>query len=441
MKLSLRTEKLNSQNFDYRIDHNSRVTFSKSADSSKSKNNINFTSEHFQNSLENLWDYIRADFDEKKSKNLIPKNKRFLKRNSTKATKDKNGNKTFSQTETSIAREFVIQLGSEKEGFFSDEDSQRYYEQIQNFIAEKYKLTVLKSDLHLDEAVPHLHIIATSYSFKTGEFSKEFNKKNSYEAMQREVFRFCIDELKIDLEGYDKKECLGADYIAPAVYKREKETIQKAQEFCKNKDSLEKQLISARETILSQKASIDTQKDVLKRYEQDMNELELQNKELKAKVSTLEDKVEKLKSEIFKLKQELKQRSNMQQHQKVRKQLNTTEKSLKSTESELSSLISTERSEIDIREVEQFITDSTGTDRRKAREYLRLREEFEKFKDRPDWQEAEEINIKELEQELLEAEQELLEAGFKPTEKNKVYEFVNTQENDVQNDEILNNTL
>jgi len=312
MKLSLRTEKLNSQNFDYRIDHNSRTTFSKSADSLKSKNNINFTSEHFQNSLENLWDYVRADFDKKKSQNLIPKNKRFLKKNSTKTTKDGNGNKTFCQTETSIAREFVIQLGNEKEGFFSNEDSQKNYEKIQNFIAEKYKLTVLKSDLHLDEAVPHLHVIATSYSFKTGEFSKEFNKKNSYESMQKEVFKFCKDELKIDLEGYQKKECLGADYIATSVYKREKETIQKAQEFCENKDELlqkiknekikyrdvvlkanstideagihikniQKELLEAQETILKHEATISSQKEAFEVLEQRMGILKLQNEEL-----------------------------------------------------------------------------------------------------------------------------------------------------------------
>ncbi len=236
MKLSLRTEKLNSQNFKFRFDHNSRKTFSKSFDSKKSNENVSFESEHFQDSIENLWDYIREDFDEKKSQNLIPKNKRFLKKKSTKTKKDKNGNKKSKQVETSILREFVIQLGNEKEGFFSPKDSEFYYSKIQDFIAEKYKLTVLKNDLHLDESVPHLHIFATSYNFESGEFSKEFNKKNSYESMQKEVFAYCNNILRLNLEGYEKKECIGADYISPAVYKREKKTIKKAKEFCLKND-------------------------------------------------------------------------------------------------------------------------------------------------------------------------------------------------------------
>ena len=181
----------------------------------------------------------------------------------------------------------------------------------------------------------------------------------------------------------------------------------------------QKQLSEAQKTILKHEATISLQKQRIELLEQNINDLEHKVRELESELKGYRGK----------------------DRQEKRRELATAKKSLKSTESELSSLISTERSEIDIREVEQFITDSTGTDRRKAREYLRLREEFEKFKDRPDWQEAEEINIKELEQELFEAEQELLKAGFEPAQKNEVFEFKYESENNVQNDEILNNTL
>ncbi len=320
MKLSLRTEKLNSQNFQIRINHNSRATFSKSFDSSKSKNNINFTSKHFQNSVENVWDYIRSDFNSKKSQNLIQKNKRFLKRNSTKTKKDKDGNKKTEQVETSILREFVIQLGNEKEGFFSQEDSQKYYQKIQDFIADKYKLTMLRSDLHLDEAVPHLHFIATTYDFANGEFSKEFNKKNSYEAMQKEVFNYCKNELGINLEGYEKKECLGADYIAPAVYRKNKPMFEKAKEYCKKKKDLEEQLAEKPKEIekIVEKEKI---KEVIKEVENPLNRaleeeverLKKRNEEIikmgRAKIKNLKEEIKKLNktlSDAFLALEELK---------------------------------------------------------------------------------------------------------------------------------------
>lgn len=185
----------------------------------------------------------------------------------------------------------------------------------------------------------------------------------------------------------------------------------------------QKELISARETILKHEATIDTQKELIER--------------LRANISDLEAKVERLG-------QELKKRAINKQEQikrtEKRRELNKARQSIKSDKAELSSLINTERSEINIAEVEQFIEDSTGADRRKAKKYLSLRKDFEKFskyKDRPELLEAEDINLDELEAELLEAEQELLATDFEPSKKNQVQVFneIMAQMNDENDNE------
>jgi len=56
-------------------------------------------------------------------------------------------------------------------------------------------------------------------------------------------------------------------------------------------------------------------------------------------------------------------------------------------------------------------------------------------KDRPDWQELEDINIQELEDELLDAEQELLETNFKPSQKNEALANYNPNDFRSQQDE------
>ena len=127
--------------------------------------------------------------------------------------------------------------------------------------------------------------------------------------------------------------------------------------------------------------------------------------------------------------------------QSKRREIATAKKSLKSDKAELSSLLLAERSDINIDEVKEFITDSTGADRRKAKEYLSLKADFVKFikyKDRPELLKADDIDLELLAKELLEAEQKLLKAGFKPTVKNKVYEFKNESENTQGN---INNLL
>ena len=408
MKLSLRTEKLNSQNFKYRIDHNSRATNSKSYDSEKSKNNISRTSKHFQKTVAGFWDYVRADFDKKKSQNLIEEKKRFLKRNSTKSTKDRNGKKKSEQVETSIMREFVIQLGNEKDGFLSDEDSKKNYYKIQNFIAKEYKLTVLKSDLHFDETVPHLHIIATSYNFETGVFSKEFNKKNSYESMQKKVFEFCNDGedgLGLELEGYEKKECLGADYIAPAVWKREKETIKKALEFCKDKDDLTKQLeeLTAQlyhPTLRYEDGRQATYQDVANHYEKKLEDTEKQLSEehqelskaketLKAQKTTIDaqtQEIERLSKLAAKVEQQekeletLRAKNNAELQQQKRKEDNKTKQQPRSLEDELRAIsLLDERSELDIDDVRAFAKEGRREEQKIANNYIEFVEEVETF--------------------------------------------------------------
>lgn len=185
----------------------------------------------------------------------------------------------------------------------------------------------------------------------------------------------------------------------------------------------QKELSEARETILKQKATIDSQKQRIELLEQNISDL-------KAKVEELESELKLYRG---------------RDRQEKRREVNEAKKALKSEEAELSSIISTERSEINIAEVEQFIEDSTGADRRKAKKYLSLRKDFEKFgkyKDRPELLEAEDINLEELEAELLEAEQKLLEAGFEPREKNQAQVFNEimaqmNDENDIENDSFL----
>jgi len=279
MKLSLRTQKLDSKKFQYRVEHNSRNTFSKSVDTTKSELNRGFISKDFQNSIEDLWKYIRVDFDKKKLEGIIPEKKRFMKKISTKHSKDKDGKKISTVVETSIVREFIIQIGNENK-HFSDEKSLESYRKIQDFIAKKYKLSVLRSDLHLDETVPHIHFLATTYNFQTGEFSKEFNSLYSYEKMQKEVFGFCQNKLGIDLESYEKKECFGDDYISPAVYNREKETIKKAKKFCLEKDDLEASRNKLAELLKRAKVFIIARNEKIKELENDNENLKARLKEL-----------------------------------------------------------------------------------------------------------------------------------------------------------------
>ena len=344
MKLSLRAQKLTSSNSGASSQHNDRTTFAQSVDSEKSKNNYHYKSEHFQDTTEKLWQHIKSDFIRKKELKLIAKNKRFLKRNSTKTTKDKNGEKNTTQVETSIAREFLIQIGNESE-HLTDSKSLKIYKKIMEEIAKKYKLSILQFDFHADEKVPHLHFIATTYDFTTGEFSKEFNKPNSYEKMQKDIFKFVKQKLKIELEGYEKKTCIEADYIAPAVYRKNKPLLEKAKEYCEKKEELEKALekkpktvevekivenpvnealqkeadkykkinkamgkdletlvevvtgkklksrkdiIEARESIKALKASNDTQKQDLSLLKQNMSDLEANNKSLLTANSSLQ---------------------------------------------------------------------------------------------------------------------------------------------------------
>jgi len=191
----------------------------------------------------------------------------------------------------------------------------------------------------------------------------------------------------------------------------------------------QKELIEARKTIFEQKVTIDTQEELIER--------------LRANISYLKHKIKDLK-------QQLKKRSNMQQHQKVRKQLHTTNKELKSVKTDTSSPLLAERSEINIREVEQFMQNSTGTSHKTAKKYLRLTEELSEAKKECEAYKKHNMikNLKEaqeykqiLKQELAEQKQKLLKAGFEPAQKNEVFEFKYESENTQENDEILNNTL
>ena len=236
MKLSLRTQKIISQNYNVRVNHNFRHTNSASQDLEKTTDNVCFFSEYHTDDLEKLWSNIESDFQEKKSRGLITKNKRFLKRKSTKSTKDKNNLKKYTQVETSIVREFIVQIGNEKKAL-SNKKSLEIYKKVIEEITKKYKLTLLNFAFHADETSPHLHFFATSYDFSTGEFSKKFNEKNSYEKMQKEIWKLVNKE--VELEEYSKKECNEIDYITPKMHKKNQHILEKAKDYCRKKDTLE----------------------------------------------------------------------------------------------------------------------------------------------------------------------------------------------------------
>jgi len=66
MKLSLRTQKIISQNYNVRVNHNFRHTNSASQDLEKTTDNVCFFSEYHTDDLEKLWSNIESDFQEKK---------------------------------------------------------------------------------------------------------------------------------------------------------------------------------------------------------------------------------------------------------------------------------------------------------------------------------------------------------------------------------------
>ena len=265
----------------------------------------------------------------------------------------------------------------------------------------------MKSDLHFDETVPHLHIIATSYNFETGVFSKEFNKKNSYESMQKKVFEFCNDGedgLGLGLEGYEKKECLGADYIAPAVYKREKETIQKAREFCQDKDNLTKQLeeLTAQlyhPTLRYKDGRQATYEDVANHYEKKLEDTEKQllkeqqelskaQETIKAQKTTIDaqnqemERLSKLEAKVKQQEKELKtlRANNVEQQQQKRKEDNTVKQQPRSLEAELRAIsLLNERSELDIDDVRAFAKEGRREDQTTANNYIEFVEEVKNF--------------------------------------------------------------
>lgn len=277
MKLSSRAQKITSGNFGARHNHNDRTTFSETVEIEKSEDNVHFKNENFKQTIPELWEHIRTDFLLKKDQGIIPKKTRFLKKTSTKNTKSKDGKKKSEQVETSIVREFFIQIGKEND-HLSKEQSFEIYEKAMRWIEEKYKLSVLNYDFHADETTPHLHFMATTYDFETGLFSKEFNKPNSYAAFQKDLNAF-INTL-VEVEIHEKKECEVADYISPAVYRRNKPLLEKAQKYCLNREKTEIELSEALEALETQKATNDTlelEKSVLK---QDMSALETNNHRL-----------------------------------------------------------------------------------------------------------------------------------------------------------------
>ncbi len=346
MKLSLRAQKLTSSNSGASSQHNDRTTFAQSVDSEKSKNNYHYKSEHFQDTTEKLWQYIKSDFVQKKELKLIAKNKRFLKRNSTKTTKDKNGEKNTTQVETSIAREFLIQIGNENK-HLTNSKSLKAYKKIMEEIAKRYKLTILQADFHADEKVPHLHFIATTYDFSTGEFSKEFNKPNSYEKMQKDIFKFVQKELKIELEGYEKKTCIEADYIAPAVYRKNKPLLEKAKEYCKKNAELAaagEQKVYTKEDYqainkLKKALNKDTLQEIYKEYLKLQKELLEKEKEVFAPAEKYKTKAGKPVKNVDVLKHLEKKLSEAQESIKALKASNDTLKSdLKRSEQDMSVL-------------------------------------------------------------------------------------------------------
>jgi hypothetical protein len=197
----------------------------------------------------------------------------------------------------------------------------------------------------------------------------------------------------------------------------------------------QKQLSEARETILKQKATIDTQKELIERLRANISDLEHKNKVLKDELKTYRGKDRQIKRRKVKVNDD---------------KIKEAKQQLKSVKTDISSPLLAERSEINIREVEQFMQKNEGTSSHKiAKKYLRLTEELSEAKKEceaykkhnmlEDLKEAQEYK-QILKQELAEQKQKLLEAGFKPAQKNEVFEFKyeseNTQENSYDDDDF-----
>lgn len=224
-KLSIKTRKLRGSDLKQAIAHNSRKTNAKSVISNKSKLNIHQRSPYFtENKIktnDDLWNLIRADFLKKKKAGF--RLGRFLKRVSVKKTQSKDGVKKYTRIDTSIAREFIIQIGN-LTNVYTGDNLKEIYKKIAKFILQKYKLNVIYFDIHFDESVPHAHLLATLYDFDTGIFSKKLNISNSYEILQKECYNFVNNSI-MRIEPYTKKTTKDRDYVNPQEWNRKCEAI------------------------------------------------------------------------------------------------------------------------------------------------------------------------------------------------------------------------
>lgn len=222
---SLRTKKLRSMSFSRALNHNFRKSTARSVNQVKSHLNVYQTGFYFSdkdiNTYEDLWRYVRTDFlDKKKSSYKLG---RFLKRSSTKKTKYKNNDIKYIQVETSIAREFVLQIGSISNPC-TDIDLAIIYKKIAKFILEKYQLTVIQFTVHKDETTCHAHLIATTYDFEQGKFSKELNTCGSYSRLQKECYEY-VNKNLMQIKPYVIKTSKKTDYINPQEWNKKFEFV------------------------------------------------------------------------------------------------------------------------------------------------------------------------------------------------------------------------
>lgn len=200
MKMSSRIESLREDDLEHRIEHNLRIAFARSFNSTFSYLNKIFVGGEFNESsiavLNNakLWQKVEEDFRWKKANSFTLG--RFKKRRTPKRVKIDKNNFEYQTIETHIVKELIIQIGDMlQHDLLSRHNLYKIYQQILEKILEETGFTLLLATLHCDETTPHLHIIATAYNFKSGLFSNYFKEKNSYSKLRNFVHMYISNNI------------------------------------------------------------------------------------------------------------------------------------------------------------------------------------------------------------------------------------------------------
>ena len=378
---------------------------------------VNLNAEHTQEDLRRVCDYLEKTFDTKVLQFSIHRDEGHISENGEKIKNyhahiefmglDSEGNSIKRQ----IHRKELIALQSATAELLQMERGTNYtkeqkprpkrldtYEYKEAKEQESRTKRATKEDLSVQIAALREALQAQGAERKQYAEIEALNRELKDRIKNKEL---TIEELKNKLKSL-------ADLAAEKIRAEQEEHIK-----------TKKELSEARETILKQETTIGIQKQRIVLLEQN--------------ISDLEHKVRELESEL--------KGYRGKDRQSKRREVNEAKQSLKSKEAELSSHYSAERSEINIYKLNDFMQNCSSPDRRRARKYLNLREDFEKFskyKDRPEILEAEDINLEELEQELLEAEQELVKTDFKQNIKtfNEIMAQMNDENDEDEDEEI-----